>query len=130
MDIFATYETDETKENEGTWVEIGDAKFLVARSGNRKYVKMLTKLVEKNQRVLDRKDEAADKLSDQIMVDVMAETILLGWEGVTQGGQDWPYSVGNAKAALAVKDFRREIMKIADDAEEYKAKQVEETEKN
>lgn len=130
MDIFATYATDESKENDGAWFEIGDAEFLIARAGNRKYVKALTREIEKHQKPLDRKDEAADKLSDKIMVDVLAETILLDWRGVERGGKDFPYSKDNAKAALALKDFRREVVKCADDFAAYRAEQEAETEKN
>ena len=75
MDIFNTYAVDEVKELNGTWVPLGDAKFLVARAGNKAYVKMLGKEVERNQKALDVKDEAADALSDRIMIDVIAETI-------------------------------------------------------
>lgn len=127
MDIFSTYAVDETKEQSGTWMEVGDAKFLVARAGNKNYVKMLGKEVEKNQKALDRKDDAADALSDKIMIDVLASTILLGWENVSFKGETLEYSKENAKMLLALKEFRREIMKLADDFNAFKlAKEAEE----
>ena len=130
LDIFAQYATNETAENDGAWVEHGDAKFLVARAGNRKYVRMLTNLVEKNQKLLDKKDEAADKLSDKILIDVMASTILLGWEGVAFKGKEFTYSVENAKTLLAIPDFRREVQKWSDDRGNYQAKEEAEAVKN
>lgn len=126
IDLFEQFATDENLEVSGTWVEYGEAKFLVARLGNRKYAKKLTAAVERNQKLLDRKDDAAEALSDKIMIDTLAETILLGWEGVKFKGVDLPYSVENAKMVLGLKDFRREIMKMAEDMEAYKVKQEEE----
>lgn len=128
MDIFKTFGTDEAKENEGVWCEIGSGtKLLVARSGNRKYTRMLAKLVEQNQRALDTKDDAADQLSDQILIDVMAQTILLGWEGVEfKGTKALPYSAENAKKLLAVKDFRKLVAKLADDFDNFRAAEEQE----
>lgn len=130
LDIFSQYATNETAENEGVWVPHGDAKFLVARAGNRKYVKQLQSAVEKNQKLLDKKDDAADKLSDKIMIDVMADTILLGWEDVGFKGETLDYTKDNAKMLLAVKDFRREVAKWSDDINLFKAEKEQEQEKN
>lgn len=130
MDIFSTYAVDETKEQSGTWMEVGDSKFLVARAGNKGYIKMLGKEVERNQKALDRKDDAADALSDKIMIDVLAATILLGWENVSFKGKDLEYSKDNAKMLLGFKEFRREIMKLADDFNAFKAEQEAEEVKN
>lgn len=130
MDIFSTYAVDESKEQNGTWMEVGDAKFLVARAGNKAYVKQLGKEVERNQKSLDRKDDAADALSDKIMVDVLADAILLGWENVSYKGEPLEYSKANAKMLLAHKEFRREIMKLADDFNAFKLQQEAEDVKN
>ena len=130
LDIFAQFATDETLENNGTWVELGEAKFLIARSGNRKYAKLLSKAVERNQKTLDLKNDAADKLSEQIMIDVIAEAILLGWEDVGFKGQALTYSIDNAKLLLSVKDFRAQIMKLAEDAEAFKVKEEVDQAKN
>lgn len=130
MDIFSTYAVDEGKELNGTWMEVGDSKFLVARAGNKHYVKMLGKMVETNQKALDRKDDAADALSDKIIIDVMAKTVLLGWENVSYQGQVMLYSEENAKTLLALKEFRREVMKLSDDFNSFKAQQEAEAVKN
>lgn len=107
MDIFASFGTDSKLEEEGTWVSLGgNAKILVGRAGNKKYGRLLSTLVEKNQTLLDTKTDEADEVSDAIMIDVMANSILLGWEGLSFKGEVLPYSVDNAKTLLAVKDFR------------------------
>lgn len=123
FDIFAAYATDENLENNGTSFPIGKgAKLLVARSGNRKYSKAITKAVELRRVELDANDDAAAAVSDQIMVDVMAETILLGWEGLSFKGVDMPYTQENAKTMLAVKDFRKHVAGLADQMDAYKVK--------
>jgi hypothetical protein len=127
LDIFAEYATNDNLENDGTWMEVGDAKFLIARSGNKKYTRKLTKAVDRHKKQLDRKDDAADKLSDEIMIGVIAETILLGWEGVAYQGKELPYSLENAKMLLSIKDFRRQIMELADDFDAFKAVEEAET---
>lgn len=130
MDIFNTYAVDETKELNGTWMPLGDSKFLVARAGNKAYVKLLGKEVERNQKALDAKDDAADALSDRIMIDVLVQTVLLGWENVSYQGKPLEYSKENAKMILAHKEFRREIMKLSDDFNAFKAAKEEEEVKN
>lgn len=130
MDIFATYAVNEDLENNGTWVEMGDARFLVARAGNKAYSKLFTREYERNQRALDRKDAAADELADKMMAKVIAKTILLGWENVKFKGEPLEYSVANAEMLLAFRDFRRDVMKMADDFDAYKAVKAEEDEKN
>ena len=121
LDLFSQFATDENLENNGSWQDIGDGtRLLVARGGNRRYVKLLTKLVEQNKRVLDLNDEAADAKSDDIMSQVLAETILLGWENVKYKGKDLPYSLENAKLVMGMKDFRKLVAKLADSEDAYK----------
>ena len=124
LDLFSQFATDENLENNGAWQDIGgDSKLLVARAGNRKYAKLLTKLVEKNKRVLDGNDDAADAKSDEIMVQVIAETLLLGWEGITYKGKELPYSIANAKLVLGMKEFRKVVAKLAEDQDAYKVQE-------
>jgi hypothetical protein len=123
FDIFDTFATDENLENTGAYFPVGKgATLLVARAGNRRYSKAITKAVEARRVELDGDDDSATAVSDQIMIDVMAETILLGWTGITFKGAEMPYSVENAKKLLAVKDFRKHVAGLADTMSAYKAK--------
>ena len=131
-DLFDEYATDETLELDGAWVEIGKGReLLIARSGNRAYAKLLQKTVDKASKVLDMGDDVADAKSDEIMVEVIATTILRGWRTkvdkayvptVNFKGEAVTYSVAQAKKMVAVKDFRRLVMKHAEDMEAYKLK--------
>lgn len=127
MDIFNQFASDSTLENSGTWVTVGDAALLLARIGNVKYSKMLTELVEKNEVLLGAGDDAADKLNEDLMVEVLAKTVLLNWKGnFSYKGQPLSYSLDNAKMVLAHTDFRKLIVKQATDLANFKAKQEEE----
>ncbi len=126
MDVYTAFATDEEKEISGVWHQIGDgAEILVARAGNRAYTRKLTTMFDKNQRALDQKNEAADKLSDQILIDAAAEHLLLGWRGIQFKGVELTYSVENAKKLLAVKDFRALVNRLANDFESYRVRQEE-----
>ena len=127
LDLFSQFATDENLENNGAWHEIGGgAELLVARGGNRRYAKLLTKLVEQNKRILDGNDEVADAKSDEIMVQVLAETILLDWKKVSFKGKALTYSVENAKKVLGMREFRKLVAKLADDQEAYKLQEEKE----
>lgn len=130
LDIFTSFATDETAEVNGTWLPFNGAKLLVARAGNRKYAKALTKKVETFQKELDAQDDAADKRSDEIMAEVFAESILLGWEGIGFKGAPMDYSKDNAKTLLLVKDFRRAVAALSDDMNNYRVKVEAEQVKN
>jgi hypothetical protein len=125
MDVFAQFATDEKKEVEGVWVDIGDgAELLIARAGNKKYARLLGSEVEKHQRALDAKGDASDELSERLMVGVFASTILLGWRGDFKfKGEALPYTNENARKVLGVKDFRAFVAKLSNDIDAYRAAQ-------
>jgi hypothetical protein len=127
MDVFADFATDEEKEVNGVWKEISPGtEVLVARLGNKKYARVLSALVEQHQRVLDLKNEVAEKLSDQIMVEATAQAVLLDWRGDFKFKKTaLPYSLENAKTVLAVKDFRALIQKLAGAFDSYRVAQEE-----
>ena len=126
MDVFRQFATNEDQENTGVWREMGgDAKLLIARSGNRAYGRMITKLYEQHQQALEIKGDSAEALSDKIMIEVIAKTILLGWEGVEYKGKPLEYNLENAQLLLAVKDFRRHVTKLSEDIDQYRVKEEE-----
>jgi hypothetical protein len=120
IDFFAAFATDLNLEVKGALAKIHGINFYVARMGNKEYGKLLKELVEKNQTVLDQKDDEADAKSDEIMVEVFARTILTGWDGeVPFNGGTLPHSIENAKTLLAMKDFRSHIARLSDERERY-----------
>lgn len=133
LNLFAEFATDETREKDGVWREYGGTEFLVARQGNRKYRERFLKLYKPHERLLKGNTEAAEAKSTEIMVDVMAHTILLDWKGkivVEKGGSPVEYSVENAKKALSLAGFREVISEFSEDVNAYKIVQEAEDEKN
>jgi len=122
MDITKAFATDANKEEDGIEVDIGDGATLrVARIGTKAYNKVINKLFTANKRALDLKNDAAAELSDRLMAEAMAKTILKGWDGIEDGGKPLPYSIENAQRLLMIKDFRALVFEKANDFEAYKA---------
>lgn len=127
IDLFAEFATNTATEEAGAWVPYsGDIEFLIARSNNPTYARKLTKLFDRNRQILNTKGKAAEAKAEEITIEVMAESLLLGWKGnFLWKGQPLPYSKENAKTILAVKDFRRWVQDKADDFERFKLVQDE-----
>lgn len=131
MDIFDSFATDATKETEGVWVDISvDASIKVARAGTRSYSRDLQKQLERYELALASKDDLADDTSDMILVNLVAEHVLLDWKGIKFKGEALPYSKDNAKTVLKLKDFRRLVMKHSEDITNFKNAKEEAVAKN
>lgn len=131
MDIKKRYSTDPDLETNGVWVDIGDgSKILVARLNNPEYAAMLTARTKPYMRQMGA-GTMDPKQSADILMDVYAATILLDWEGVTEDGEDVPYSRATAKQYLTdFKDFRKLVNEIAGGMETYRVQDLEDAEKN
>ena len=134
IDLFSAFATDDAVEQEGVKTQLpnaGDTLFIVARMPNKHYSNLIQKQVKMNRAVLDSKGDAAEKMSDAILTDVMAKTILLGWDGeISYKGKKYAYSVEAAKMLLSHRDFRDTVSKVASDMETFKLVKDEEDEKN
>lgn len=123
FDVFAQCATNPDLEVKGVWRDIGGGtRLLVARANNRTYSKLLNTLFEKHQQALDIEGPESEKLSDSIMVDVFAKTILLGWEKLGYKGAELPYTEDNAKMVLAHADFRVKVGRLSAEIDGYKMK--------
>lgn len=124
MDIFAAFATDEKLETEGKWFPLSKtAKVLVARAGNPDYVKELRARMKEAQLDLSSGEEA-DQLAEEVLTQVMAKTVLLGWEGFTEGKdkKPVPYSVEKAAEYLRLKDFRKKVAGLSENFESFRLK--------
>jgi hypothetical protein len=137
MDVFKEFQTDERKENEGVWVELGDKdengkapRIKIARSRNPKYVKMFNRLMKPYKRLWDQ-DKLPQETLQKILIRTIAKTVLLDWEGLKQGDQELIYSEKEAIRLLTeLKDFRDLIASYSSEMELFKTEQDEEAEKN
>jgi hypothetical protein len=132
MDIFNTFATDEALEAEGVVHFLAgkdpakDPWIRVARTGNPAYKELILKLFEDNAEALQRGGKEARELSDQLMLDVMARTILTDWGNLTFRGAPVPKGVAGAAMLLSVKDFRDLVDKKSEKADHFRVKQIKE----
>lgn len=131
MDLFSKFKTDAEKERDGVWVPLdGEGRIRVARTNNPLYRESLVRKVSRYKTATKSKVIPEDDWLD-IVNELVAETILVGWEGITEKGQPLPYSVENAKRVLTeLKDFREMVLSIADNMDNFKEELDEGTEKN
>jgi hypothetical protein len=74
---------------------------------------MLCGLIEANSKALDARGAVADVLSEAILLDVLAQTVLIGWDAAEVGV---PYSVEAARLMLADKAVRRAVCCLSEDS--------------
>lgn len=119
------YKTDEKLEVEGTWIDYGDdGKFLIARLGNHKFNERHEALRKKY------KGKLSNKQQKEITIQAMAETIFLGFEGITENGIPLEDTLENRKKILSVRDVSDWIVEASRDMENFKAEQEKEDLKN
>ena len=126
MDIFDTYATNEVDEVEGRWFPLDKkTKVLVARIPNPNYLKALRQRMKDAQVDTEDNSEENEKLVSDLIVETMAETILLGWKGLEFKGAEMLYNKANAKQMLSIKGFRARVSGIADKLESFRVKEDE-----
>ena len=127
MDVFNSFATDEAVEVAGVWKDLDkDTSILVARMENKEHTKLMIKLYEENISKLEGNPELDDILTREIL----AKTILKGWKNLTYKGKTLKYSIDNAMMILSHKDFRKAVVKIAIDFDNFRMKLDEEDVKN
>ena len=132
IDLFSDFELDTKKSLEGVRVPYrGDVVLVIARQGNGKYRAAIQAAMKRNKRVLDvlPEKEKEDKWNE-LTIEILASTVLVGWENVYYKGKPLAYSVENAKLLLQMELFRNFVVDKASDETAYKAVQDEEEEKN
>lgn len=145
FDIFDQFATNPALELDGVWVDIGPAKIvdgepvpdsapaiLVARSGNKRHGRIVSKLYEGSKTLLEGKDDAADAKGEEITIESMGKSILMGWRNIAFKGEVLKdgYDLATAKRLLEVKDFRDLVMRHANNFTKYKIAQDKEDAKN
>ncbi len=121
MDIKKRFATDVKKETEGVWVDIGDGMRLkIARLGNKNYTSRFQELL-RPYRAQARAGTLAQDLAEKLYNDALAETILVGWEGIELDGETLTYSRENALRLIQeLPDFKTTVTEIANTMEAYR----------
>lgn len=131
IDLFEEFATDAALETGGAWVEYRNGtEFLIARDNNENYGEAIAEALNEHAEALEKKDDAAKKLSEELMVDVLAKHILKGWKNAKYKGKVLEYNLENAKTLLRHSDFLKWVRATSRNRELYKAKLIEEQVKN
>ena len=125
------FKTDKNKEKDGVWEDLGDGcSVLVARYGNpamikayRKYPRVLRQRLESGQ--------VDDDKSATVLSKVIADTVLLDWNGLKEDGKEVVYSKEECVRVLTeYPDVRDMIFEMANEAARYHDEGVGKTTKN
>lgn len=125
------FDTDTKKENEGVWEPLGPgARVLVARLGNKAYNEAF-KNIPHGVRLQMEAGMIDDEHAEELICNLLSQTVLLNWEGVGEDGKELPYSPENAqKMLLKHKNFRNFIWTLASEQSRFRASEIANSAKN
>jgi hypothetical protein len=127
MDI-KDFKAEAEKENEGVWVDCGDdLEIKVTRMFNASFNRAIATKRKPHGRRFDRSLE----LQEKVLIEVMADVVILDWKGLTDGGKAVKFSKSKALEFLTdSRDFRNLVSQIADDISNFQIETQEEDAKN
>lgn len=126
--IYDLFETDEDKETEGFVHRITDKiSFTLARAGgaNKRFQKVMEAKTRPYRRQIQ--DDSMDvDLANELMRETFAETVILGWEGITdKDGKPIKFSPANALKLLnQMPDLFDELRDAASKQANFRAEQI------
>lgn len=105
------FKGDEKKEEQGVWLPLEDAEFLIGAHGNKAHRKALDRHRHKLAGMLRKQDSRAGEL---LTIEAAADGLLLDWRGkVEENGQPLPYSRENAIKLLQIRFLREWVVEQA-----------------
>ena len=131
MDLRKEYGTDKNKELTGVWEDFGNGcTVLIARIGNENYAKVFRRISKPYQNAIRRQSLGNEK-ADELLIQAMAECIVLDWKGLKEDGKTIKYSKEECVRILKeYKDFRDQVSELATSMELFKREMDAEAEKN
>lgn len=111
---------DAKTEIEGAELSYRGNTLIVARSNNVNFKKVFRQNLKPYKQDFE-KDRMDDAIAEDLMIQCVAETILVGWKKFTDiDGKEWKYSVANAKSLLFDdKDVYNAITEFSEDMDNY-----------
>jgi hypothetical protein len=132
INIFDVYRSESDLEKGGVWVELSGMRFKLARIGgaNEGFLKLVRKRLSPYRRALD--SGALDEtFARGIMAGVIAESVLLDWEGVS--GPDGPIAYSKEAATdllTKLPNLMFDLREQAEKFETFRADSLEQDAKN
>ena len=120
MDLKDT-RSDPTKELEGVRVEIDDTTWVrIAAAGNDNYKAELVKVAAKYRNGF-RARKFTPEMEHKLLTDIEGRTILVGWGGMQENGEELPYTAENAARILReYPRFREQVLQHSGDFEPFR----------
>ncbi len=130
FDGFDEYRTDPDLESgEGVRIEYEDGKAIVIRRAGGRNV-AYNQALAKKMGLLGKKKPTPEE-DRRIMAEIYAETIVVGWHGITAGGKDVPFTKANVTRFLtSFPDLFQDIANHASRIDAFLVQSVEDAEKN
>lgn len=100
--LYEAFGTVKTYETDGVTLDFGVAKFRVRRAGgsNRRFLSTLSAKLRPHRRALSA-GTLADEVAENLQMEVYFETVVIGWEGVTDpAGNVLEYNLVNFKQVM------------------------------
>lgn len=131
MEFKKEFVTNKSLEEAGAWVDIGDgAKLKIARGGNKKALKYSREVAKPHMAQITY-GKLPDNVAEDLAIEVLAECILLGWEGITYDGKPLPFNKENAlKLLKESEDFRDMVARISNERKTFQQEIDEAVTKN
>lgn len=123
----ADLETDPILETGGVWKDLPKgARVKIARWGNPEFARLLRSKLKANRVLIDGDDDLSEKVSEQIITEVMARTILKDVSGIRFRGKVVDsYNPKVGEQLLSIGDFRARIKAFSEQEESYRVKAEE-----
>lgn len=126
MDLRKQFAVDATLEREGVWVDMGEgAAIRIARLNSEQYRRALRRRLEPH-KVRLRLNKVPEELLERLTVETLAETVLIDWRGIEDGGEPLTYSREAAERLLTdLPEFREFVVAQAGDLALFQQQRVE-----
>ena len=126
----ANLATDPNLEKEGVWVDYGDYRVKLRRWNNPECRAMIKRLSRPYRHF---RDGLPDDVNRRLTAQVLAETIVVDWEGLTKNGKPLKFDAKTAQEIFVdpkMTDFTENILTAAQSAEAFRVEALEATGKN
>lgn len=130
---YKAFRTSEQLERDGVFLDFGDFRIRIARAGghNSAYTSRLAAAFRPYRRQIQT-DTLGEAKAEEILLNVFADTVVKGWEGVTdEHGNPIEFSRGAVvKLFDDLPDLYRIVREEADKLANFRAEEVEDAAKN
>lgn len=141
-DLRKRYNTDQTLEEEGVWVDFGDGLQVKIRRLNSKHSRDVRRKLEKPYTTQFRGREMPDSLQEQLLSQQLSKSIIVDWKGVDdpyatvkegEKAPPLPHTEENAFKLVSdpeFKDLRDDILTASMERTTFEKEQQKAAEKN